>query len=282
MASDQHPDFASLSPRQGKHAAWSRSRQAAKNERKAKPKMTLRGKTALVTGAAGAIGAAISKALADQGALVVLVDRAAEPTQALAEAVGGNAVIVDLSEAAAVATMAADVLARFGRIDILVNNAGVLNFEKIAATSLQEWHRVQGVNVDAAFLLAQAFLPGMRAERWGRVINMSSYAAKCGGLIAGTAYSVSKTAMIGLTYSIAREVAGEGVTSNAVAPAYVMSRMVSEQMSKEQRQAQLALIPVGRFCEPAEVAHVVMFLASPLAGFITGEVIDLNGGLQFD
>ena len=244
--------------------------------------MTLRGKTALVTGAAGAIGAAIAQALADQGALVVLVDRAAEPTQALARALGGHAVIVDLSDAAAVATMAADVLARFGRIDILVNNAGILNFEKIAETSLQEWHRVHGVNVDAAFLLAQAFLPGMRAARWGRVINMSSYAAKCGGLTAGTAYSVSKTAMIGLTYSIAREVAGDGVTSNAVAPAYVISAMISEQLTEAQRQAQLAIIPVGRFCEPEEVAHAVMFLASPLAGFITGEVIDVNGGLQFD
>ena len=244
--------------------------------------MTLRGKTALITGAAGAIGAAISQALADQGVLVVLVDRVAGPTQALADHLGGHAVIVDLSDARAVSAMAADVLSRFGRIDILVNNAGILNLEKITATSLQEWHRVHGVNVDAAFLLAQAFLPAMRAARWGRVINMSSYAAKCGGLTAGTAYSVSKTAMIGLTYSIAREVAGEGVTSNAIAPAYVMSRMISEQLSEAQRQAQLALIPVGRFCEPEEVAHAVMFLASPLAGFITGEVIDLNGGLQFD
>ena len=244
--------------------------------------MTLRGKTALITGAAGAIGAAISTALADQGALVVLVDLAVGPTRTLADALCGHAVIVDLSDAEALSTMAADVLARFGRIDILVNNAGILNLAKIAATSLQEWHQVHGVNVDAAFLLAQAFLPGMRAARWGRVINISSYAAKCGGLTAGTAYSVSKAAMIGLTYSIAREVAGEGVTSNAVAPAYVMSRMISEQLSEAQRQAQLAIIPVGRFCEPEEVAHVVMFLASPLAGFITGEVIDLNGGLHFD
>ena len=249
---------------------------------KGQPGMTLRGRTALVTGAAGAIGAAISKALTDQGALVVLVDLTDGPTQALADLLGGQARIVDLSDTAAVSAMAADVLAQFGRIDILVNNAGILSNAKIAATSLQEWHRVQGVNVDAAFLLAQAFLPAMRAARWGRVINMSSYAAKSGGLTAGTAYSVSKTAMIGLTYSIAREVAGEGVTSNAVAPAYVMSPMVSEQLSEAQRQAQLAVIPVGRFCEPEEVAHAVMFLASPLAGFITGEVVDLNGGLHFD
>ena len=243
---------------------------------------TLLGKTALITGAAGAIGAAVAKVLAAQGAQLILVDIAKGPTQALADQMGGHVAIADLADANAVSAMAADVLARFGRVDILVNNAGILNFEKIAATSLQEWHRVHGINVDAAFLLAQAFLPGMRAARWGRVINMSSYAAKCGGLTAGTAYSVSKTAMIGLTYAIAREVAGDGVTSNAVAPAYVMSRMISEQLSEAQRQAQLALIPVGRFCTPEEVAHAVMFLASPLAGFITGEVIDVNGGLHFD
>jgi 3-oxoacyl-[acyl-carrier protein] reductase len=163
-----------------------------------------------------------------------------------------------------------------------VNNAGILSNAKMAATTLDEWHRVQAINVDAAFLLSQAFLPGMRAARWGRVINMSSYAAKSGGLTAGTAYSVSKTAMIGLTFSIAREVAGEGVTANAVAPAYVMSPMVSDQLSVDQQAAQLASIPVGRFCQPEEVAHAVMFLASPLAGFITGEVIDMNGGLHFD
>ena len=244
--------------------------------------MTLRGKIALITGAAGAIGAAISRALVEQGALVVLADLAAGPTQALAESLGGHAEIVDLSDPAEVATMAAGVLARFGRIDILVNNAGILRNTKIAATSLKEWHRVHGINVDAAFLLAQAFLPGMRAARWGRVINMSSYAAKSGGLTGGTAYAVSKAAMIGLTYSVAREVAGEGVTSNAVAPAYVMSPMIVEHLSEAQLQTQLAAIPVGRFCQPDEVAHAVMFLASPLAGFITGEVIDLNGGLHFD
>ena len=244
--------------------------------------MVLRGKTALVTGAAGAIGAAIAQALADQGARLVLVDLAAASTQALADRLAGHAEVTDLSDAAAVSTMAARVLGQFGRIDILVNNAGILSNAKMAATSLQEWQRVHRINVDAAFLLAQAFLPGMRATRWGRIINMSSYAAKSGGLTAGTAYSVSKAAMIGLTYTIAREVAGEGVTSNAVAPAYVMSAMISEQLTAAQRQAQLAAIPVGRFCEPEEVAHAVMFLASPLAGFITGEVIDLNGGLHFD
>ena len=244
--------------------------------------MPLRGKTALISGAAGAIGAAIARALVADGAAVVLVDLAEGPTRSLAEQLGGHAETADLSDAAALSALAVRVLARFGRIDILVNNAGILGSAKIAATSLAQWHLVQGINVDAAFLLAQAFLPGMRAARWGRIINMSSYAAKSGGLTAGTAYAVSKAALIGLTYSIAREVAGEGVTSNALAPAYVMSPMVLTHLTETQRRAQLAAIPVGRFCAPEEVAHAVRFLASPLAGFITGEVIDLNGGLHFD
>jgi 3-oxoacyl-[acyl-carrier protein] reductase len=244
--------------------------------------MTLTGKTAVVTGAAGSIGTAVAEALAAAGARVALLDLAGAPLQALAIRLGSPAFAMDLSDPAAVRQGAARVLADLGRVDILVNNAGILSNAKMAATSLEEWHRVQAINVDAAFLLAQAFLPAMRAARWGRIVNMSSYAAKSGGLTAGTAYSVSKTAMIGLTFSIAREVAGEGVTANAVAPAYVMSPMVSEQLTPAQQEAQRAAIPVGRFCDPAEVAHAVMFLASPLAGFITGEVIDMNGGMHFD
>jgi 3-oxoacyl-[acyl-carrier protein] reductase len=244
--------------------------------------MTLDGKTAVVTGAAGAIGAAISRGLTVGGAKVILVDVARDATTLLAAELGGHAVHLDLSIVQAISKTSRHILDQFGTVDILVNNAGVLNSAKMAATSLDEWLKVQAINVDAAFLLAQAFLPGMRAKRWGRVINMSSYAAKSGGLTAGTAYSVSKTAMLGLTFAIAREVAGEGVTVNAIAPAYVMSPMVSEQLTKAQRAAQVAAIPVGRFCEPEEVAHAAMFLASPLAGFITGEVIDMNGGLHFD
>jgi 3-oxoacyl-[acyl-carrier protein] reductase len=244
--------------------------------------MTLTGKTAVETGAAGAIGTAMTEALVAAGVQVVLIDHAKGPLGALATRLAARSECVDLADPAAVMQCARDILETLGRIDILVNNAGILSNAKIAVTTLDEWHKVQVVNVDAAFELAQAFLPGMRAARWGRVINMSSYAAKSGGLTTSTAYSVSKTAMIGLTFSLAREVAGDGVTANAVAPAYLMSPMVSNQLSADQQAAQPAAIPVGRFCQPEEVAHAVMFLASPLAGFITGEVIDMNGGLHFD
>lgn len=222
--------------------------------------------------------------MVESGLRVVMLDRDKEALDR-AEVKYGEYVIpcaVDLADAGSIQSAIGSVLSKYPTIDILVNNAGILSNNKFASTSLDEWRRVHAVNVDAAFLLSQAVLPSMAAQRWGRIINISSYAAKSGGLTAGTAYAVSKSAMIGLTFSTAREFAGYGITANAVAPAYVMSPMVSEQLTEEQRQRQLAQIPVGRFCTAQEVAHAVMFLASPLAGFITGEVIDMNGGLHFD
>jgi 3-oxoacyl-[acyl-carrier protein] reductase len=122
----------------------------------------------------------------------------------------------------------------------------------------------------------------MKARRWGRIVNTCSFAMKSGGLTAGTAYTVSKGALQALTFSLAREVTAFGVTVNGIAPAYVKTPMVTEQLTEEQRQKLIAQIPVGRFAEPEEFAHCVRFFVSPLAGFITGEILDLNGGLQFD
>ena len=122
----------------------------------------------------------------------------------------------------------------------------------------------------------------MRKRKWGRIVNTCSLAGKTGGLTAGTAYSTSKGALAALTFSLAREVAGDGVPANGIAPAYVKTPMVTEQLTEAERQDLLKQIPVGRFCEPEEFAHTVSFLTHPLAGFITGEIVDLNGGLLFD
>ena len=245
--------------------------------------MELKHKTALVTGACGGIGRAVVAALVAQGSRVIAFDRDIEAVAALAEGFGGacDPVAVDLGDATALQAVMKDVANRFEVIDILVNNAGVLSPHKLGATTLDDWHRLMAVNLDAALLLTQAVVPAMKENRWGRLINISSYAWKSGGLTAGTAYSVSKSALVGLTYSSARELAPFGVTANAVAPAYVVSPMIMEQLSEEDRQRQLAAIPVGRFCQPEEVAHTVGFLASPLSGFMTGTVVDMNGGLQF-
>lgn len=169
-----------------------------------------------------------------------------------------------------------------GPVDVLVNNAGILSNNKAEATTPEEWHKVLAANLDGAFYLARAVIPGMKARRWGRIVNTCSLAAKTGGLTAGTAYSTSKGALTSLTFSLARELAPFGVTVNGVSPAYVKTPMVTEQLTEAQRQALIAQIPVGRFCEPEEFAHVVRFLVSPLAGFITGEIVDLNGGLVMD
>ena len=213
-----------------------------------------------------------------------MVDLSESRMHDAARDMGGEIIFVevDIRDATAVASAHSRIAEKFGEVDILVNNAGILSNNKIEATSDEEWRRVLGVNLDGAFYWSRAVLPAMKSRNWGRIINVSSLAAKTGGLTAGTAYAVSKGAISALTFSLARESAAFGVTVNAISPAYVKTPMVTEGLTEAQRAALLATIPVGRFCEPEEFAHVVRFLASPLAGFITGEVVDINGGLLMD
>jgi 3-oxoacyl-[acyl-carrier protein] reductase len=190
----------------------------------------------------------------------------------------GDCMHCDVSDVASVKKAIGEI----GPVDVLVNNAGILSNNKAESTTPEEWHRVLAANLDGAFYLARALIPGMKQRRWGRIVNTCSLAAKTGGLTAGTAYAVSKGALTSLTFSLARELAPFGVTVNGISPSYVRTPMITEQLSAAQREALLAQIPVGRFCEPEEFAHVVRFLVSPLAGFITGEIVDLNGGLVMD
>jgi 3-oxoacyl-[acyl-carrier protein] reductase len=243
----------------------------------------LNGKTAVVTGAAGPMGFAAAHALAQAGCSVALIDLAGERLERAASGVAGSvAFAADLTSIGGIPALVKRIESRFGSVAILVNNAGVLSNAKSQATDESEWRRVLAINLDAAFFLARAVVPAMKQMAWGRIINTTSLAAKTGGLTAGTAYAVSKGALSAMTFSLARELAADGVTVNGIAPAYVRTPMVTEELTEAQRQTLLGMIPVGRFCEPEEFAHVVRFLASPLAGFITGEIIDVNGGLLMD
>jgi 3-oxoacyl-[acyl-carrier protein] reductase len=244
----------------------------------------LNGKVAVVTGAGGTMGRAVVDALVAKGCRVAMVDvQAASMELALARHGAQVSVqVCDIRSLGEVQQTHQAIVQAWGPVDILVNNAGVLSNHKVEATTESEWRAVLAVNLDGALFWSQCVTPAMKARRWGRIINTGSLASKTGGLTAGTAYSVSKGAISALTFSLARELAAFGVTANAIAPAYVRTPMVTEQLSEAQRQALLQQIPVGRFCEPEEFAHVVTFLASPLSGFITGEIIDLNGGLHMD
>jgi len=222
----------------------------------------------VVTGAAGTMGRAVVRALAADGLKVVGLD--VRPSK--------GCMVCDIADASAVA----QAVRTIGRVDVLVNNAGILSNNKSQATTPEEWRRVLAANLDGAFYLSRAVIPGMKKRRWGRIVNTCSLAAKTGGLTAGTAYATSKGALTSLTFSLARELAPFGVTVNGISPAYVNTPMVSEQLNAAQRKAVLAQIPVRRFCEPEEFAHVVRFLVHPLAGFITGEIVDLNGGVIMD
>ncbi|HXS51677.1 MAG TPA: SDR family NAD(P)-dependent oxidoreductase [Usitatibacter sp.] len=246
--------------------------------------MTLEGKTAVVTGAAGALGFAAVRVLLEDRAQVALVDVDALRMDSMIRFLRGTAVAVacDVSDPGAVREAHRRVEKLLGPVDVLVNAASVGSVEKVDGTADLEWRRVLSVNLDGAFHWAREVLPGMKKRGWGRIVNVTSLAAKSGGADTGTAYAASKGALAALTLALAREVAIHGVTVNGIAPAYVKSPALTEQMTEAQRRQILAQIPVGRFCEPEEFAHAVRFLASPLAGFITGEILDVNGGLHMD
>ena len=243
-----------------------------------------RNRLSAVTGAAGVLGAAVSRRLAAESHRVLMMDVAADRLEAVARGIGDAAspMVVDVADPADVERACATIRDRHGGVDTLVNNAGVLSNHKAEGTSPEEWRRLMSVNLDGAFYLSRALLPDMRRRGFGRVVNVCSLAMKTGGLTAGTAYTASKGGLGALTFSLAREAAADGVTVNGVAPAYVRTPMVTEQLSRDQREALLRQIPVRRFCEPEEVAALIAFLVSAHAGFITGEVIDINGGLHMD
>ncbi|MGO9177529.1 MAG: SDR family NAD(P)-dependent oxidoreductase [Desulfobaccales bacterium] len=234
------------------------------------------GKVALVTGASRGIGQAVAFALAEAGADIAVNYRHRE-AQALEtvrgiEHLGRRAVPVraDVSLATEVADMVAVIEADLGQVDILVNNAGIVSAKPLPEISEADWDEMLAVNLKSAFLVIQRVLPGMRARRWGRIINLSSVAAQTGG-VTGPHYAASKAGLLGLTHSYARQLVKEGITVNAIAPALIETEMVTGNLNVTP-----LMIPVGRFGTPDEVAAVVVLLARD--GYITGQTINVNGG----
>jgi 3-oxoacyl-[acyl-carrier protein] reductase len=234
------------------------------------------GKVALVTGASRGIGQAVAFALAEAGADIAVNYRHRE-AQALEtvrgiERLGRRAVPVraDVSLATEVADMVAVIEADLGQVDILVNNAGIVSAKPLPEISEADWDEMLAVNLKSAFLVIQRVLPGMRARRWGRIINLSSVAAQTGG-VTGPHYAASKAGLLGLTHSYARQLVKEGITVNAIAPALIETEMVTGNLNVTPM-----MIPVGRFGTPDEVAAVVVLLARD--GYITGQTINVNGG----
>ena len=244
------------------------------------------GKVCLVTGGTGAIGLACCNKLASMGCRIIVVDLDEDKCERVAFALPTEScgVSFDVSDEKSVVTGVARALRKLGAsgVDILINIAGILSNNKLFETTADEWSRVNAINYNGCFYLAKAVMKHMQAQKWGRVVNMASWAWKSGGLTAGTAYSSSKAAVVGLTFSLARQFAADGITVNGVAPCYVFSKMIMEQLTADQRADLLQKIPVGKFCTPEEVAHAVCFFVSPLSGFITGEILDMNGGFQMD
>jgi 3-oxoacyl-[acyl-carrier protein] reductase len=239
-------------------------------------------KTALVTGASRGIGRACAKLLASSGYRVVLASRNLEKLQEFAREIvdaGGqaDAIAIDMAFQESVANAMTAAAKDFGRIDILINNAGITKDGLAVRMKPADWERVLATNLSGAFYAIQQVLPAMMRERWGRIVNISSVVGEMGN--AGQAnYVASKAGLIGLTKSLAHEVGSRNITVNAIAPGFIESEM-TQVLSQELRDKMVANTPLRRIGTPDDVAHAVKFLVSEEAGFITGHVLDVNGGI---
>ncbi|MEM6940545.1 MAG: 3-oxoacyl-[acyl-carrier-protein] reductase [Pseudomonadota bacterium] len=239
----------------------------------------LTGKAALITGASGGIGAEIARALHQAGATVGLSGTRVDPLEALQAELGARAHVLacNLSDPEAVGTLPQQAVEALGAVDVLVNNAGITRDNLFMRMSDEEWQSVLDVNLTATYRLCKGVMRGMMKARWGRIINISSIVGATGN--AGQAnYAASKAGMIGMSKSLAYEVASRGITVNAVAPGFIATAM-TEKLTDEQKTGIMGQIPMARMGTAEEIAHSVLYLASPEAGYVTGTTLHVNGGM---
>ena len=239
----------------------------------------LSGKTALVTGASGGIGGAIAKALHGAGAQVMLAGTRIEALNALAAELKDRAHVAtaDLSDAASLDGLVKHAESTMSRVDILVNNAGITRDTLMMRMKDEDWHKVIEVNLTATFRLARAVLRPMMKNRWGRIISITSIVGVTGN--PGQAnYAASKAGMIGLTKSLAAEVASRGITATCIAPGYITTPM-TDVLTEDQKTRLIGGIPAGRMGTPADIAAATVYLASEEAGYVTGQTLHVNGGM---
>ena len=243
----------------------------------------LSGHVALVTGASQGIGRACALALAEEGATVALAARSEDKLNAVVQEIasaGGHAGAfkMDVASEDEIKAGAKAAIEKFGKVDILVNNAGITRDMLMMRMKRADWDAVLATNLTGAFLCTQAVIGSMLKGRWGRIINITSINGQIGA--PGQAnYAASKAGLIGMTMSIAREVASRGITCNAVAPGYVETAM-TDGLSAEMKESMLKMVPLGRVGTDHDIANAVRFLASEQASYITGHVLNVNGGLM--
>ena len=244
-------------------------------------RIDLAGRTALITGGAAGIGRTCTILLASAGASVVVVDINEAGASETVRTTGGLAVQCDLRDPGSISAMRARVIAELGGVDILVNCAGMIVYRSgVSGVAIEEWDRVLATNLRGTFLVCRAFIDNLKERGGGRIIILSSMAAQVGGIEVGVHYTCSKAGLIGLTRSLAREGGPFGITANAIAPGITLTEPVKRNLTGAREQAYCEQIPLRRLGQPEDIAKAVLFLASPLADYVSGVVLDVNGGMH--